>query len=97
MGLLVTYPMKAANREKEKNPHVITDLLFQHSFDRHIDLKPDEKPHRGAKALEGTGSLLFDKSCGKVYVSWSQRADKTLLDSLLSKMEEVAVSTEEDK
>ena len=83
-GLFVLYPMKAASREKEKNPELVAAQST--AYGHLIDLQR-QTPEQ---ALEGTGSLLFDVENRKVYCSLSERADETLLESFMKDYNRVA-------
>lgn len=73
-GLFILYPMRADTREQEKNPKFIKKMREEHAEFLNLPRMVDPKAKSLYKALEGTGSLLFDVQNSKVYCNISQRA-----------------------
>ncbi|MEZ4943872.1 MAG: arginine deiminase-related protein [Saprospiraceae bacterium] len=79
-GFLVTYPMYAPTRRRERRRQVI-DTVLKAGFqaERRINLEFNEKINR---FLEGTGSIIFDHLNRLAYACVSPRTDAGLLDEL---------------
>lgn len=79
-GFLVTYPMFAPTRRRERRRQVI-DVVLEQGFqsDRRINLEFHEKMN---KFLEGTGSIIFDHPHRLAYACLSPRTDEALLADL---------------
>ena len=71
-GDIILYPMHAPNRRPERRRDVIEDLAERGGFraDRIIDLSALE---RQGEFLEGTGSLVLDRTNGVAYAALSSR------------------------
>ncbi len=78
-GKLVLYPMLAKNRRAERQLEALTELLHKKGVDalKIIDLIADE--NRGS-ILEGTGSLVLDRSSRTAYAMESPRTTKVEFD-----------------
>ena len=79
-GPIVTYPMFAPTRRRERRKSVINTVLragFQTT--RQVNLEFNEKLNR---FLEGTGSIIFDHSHRLAYACLSPRTDALLLYDL---------------
>jgi hypothetical protein len=79
-GFLITYPMFAPTRRRERRRQIIESVLkdgFQ--SDRRVNLEFNEKRNR---FLEGTGSIIFDHQHKLAYACLSPRTDASLLDDL---------------
>lgn len=76
-GVLVTYPMFAESRRKERREDVVEDLLNQHVVHKHytFDFYEDEGLY-----LEGTGSMIFDRPNKLLYASLSDRTEARILE-----------------
>ncbi len=76
-GDVVLYPMFAENRRLERREDIL-DILEEEGFriDNIIDYTSAEED---SIFLEGTGSLLLDRSNGKAYCALSPRADEQLV------------------
>lgn len=83
---LVLYPMKHPSRRRERRAEFVEALKQQYT--RVIDLTHYESQD---KALEGTGSLIFDRKNKGVFMCVSERADPELLHDLLSQLNEVSL------
>jgi hypothetical protein len=83
-GLVVTYPMYAPTRRKERRRAVVEQVL-QTGFrsDRNLNLAFNEKRNR---FLEGTGSIIFDHQHRLAYACLSPRTDAELLDELCAEI-----------
>ena len=79
-GFVVTYPMFAPSRRRERRRQVI-DTVLKEGFrsERRINLEFNEKLDR---FLEGTGSIIFDHQHRLAYACLSPRTDAGLLDDL---------------
>ncbi len=79
-GFVITYPMYAPSRRKERRRGVI-DTVLNAGFkaDKRINLEFNEKIDR---FLEGTGSIIFDHRHRLAYACLSPRTDATLLQEL---------------
>lgn len=79
-GLIITYPMYAPTRRRERRRQVIETVLQQgFQADRRINLEFNEKLER---FLEGTGSIIFDHQHRLAYACLSPRTDARLLQDL---------------
>ncbi len=76
-GTVVLYPMFAKNRRKERREDIL-DILEKKGFQINniVDYTAAEKDHL---FLEGTGSLVLDRTHKKAYCALSPRADEDLL------------------
>jgi len=75
--VVMLYPMKTANRRRERANEEVLGLLresYGDTFDDRL-LKDEEQ---SGKALEGTGCLVLDRSNRKAYCCLSERSDETL-------------------
>lgn len=83
-GILVTYPMFAPNRRKERRRRII-DLVLQEGFEskKRINLEFHEKIEQ---FLEGTGSIVFDHPNQLAYACISDRTHAPLLKSLCQQL-----------
>ncbi len=81
-GVLVLYPMMAANRRLERRS-VIIDELHKH-YPLLIDLSRNEE--RGLY-LEGTGSIVIDHNNKRAYAALSDRTSSNLLYEWSKKMD----------
>lgn len=79
-GLVVTYPMFAPSRRRERRQEVL-DTVLQAGFraGRRLNLESNEQLDR---FLEGTGSIIFDHPNRLAYACLSPRTDASLLDEL---------------
>lgn len=79
-GFVVTYPMFAPTRRRERRRQVI-DAVLQEGFrsDRRVNFEFNEKLNR---FLEGTGSIIFDHPHRLAYACLSPRTDAALLTEL---------------
>ncbi|MBK8556532.1 MAG: amidinotransferase [Lewinellaceae bacterium] len=83
-GYVITYPMFAPTRRKERRRHVI-DKVLQQGFqsEMRINLEFHEKINR---YLEGTGSIIFDHQNKLAYACLSPRTDGDLLQELCDRI-----------
>lgn len=82
---LVLYPMKWPSRRVERRPEFIS--LLRERYSHVIDLTYFEAENL---SLESTGSLVFDRKTGYVYMAISERADPRVLEALLTQLNQVA-------
>jgi hypothetical protein len=75
-GILVSYPMMAANRRLERRADIIELLRDRYKVEKMIGLEPWEQQ---GKFLEGTGSLIFDHANAVAYACRSPRTAETLV------------------
>lgn len=78
-GKLVLYPMKAPNRRLERQPEALKKALLgvKVLYPQTIDLTADEQ---SGQILEGTGSLVLDRTHKVAYAIESQRTTETEFD-----------------
>jgi hypothetical protein len=83
-GFVVTYPMFAPTRRRERREEVIEEILQKgFSSKNHIHLEEEESKNR---FLEGTGSIIFDHQNRLAYACLSPRTDADLLENLCQKI-----------
>ena len=78
-GQFFTYPMKSINRRTEVNAAFIRSLGYQY----HIALETEVENKR---FLEGTGSMVFDRTNKIVYASRSERTSEFLVDQVAERL-----------
>lgn len=84
-GFVVTYPMFAPTRRKERREEVIEEILQKGFLSKnHIHLEGNEA---NGRYLEGTGSIIFDHQHRLAYACLSPRTDGDLLDDLCRKLD----------
>lgn len=76
-GTIYIYPMKTPNRRIEKRADIIETLKKKYKVNEVVDLSHYENEDR---ALEGTGSMIFDHDAKLVYACLSPRTDKAILE-----------------
>lgn len=83
---LILYPMFNPNRRAERQKKALLELLNAHQIkiDKLIDLTHFESEN---KALEGTGSVVFDHEQKKLYVSFSKRSHPDVLQQLIKEIQ----------
>ena len=82
-GTLVTYPMYAPSRRKERRQDVLDYLGETYKVSRHIDLSPFAE---ASQFLEGTGAVVFDHTHRTAFMARSRRADEALLTTLCAEL-----------
>jgi hypothetical protein len=82
-GHVVLYPMYAANRRLERKPHVLAALRTRFRVATPIDLSDYEQKDR---FLEGTGSMVLDRTHKIAYACLSQRTDASVLDEFCRRL-----------
>jgi hypothetical protein len=82
-GRVVLYPMYAANRRLERKPHVIAALRTRFRVTTPINLSDYEQQDR---FLEGTGSMVLDRTHKIAYACLSQRTDATVLEDFCRRL-----------
>jgi len=83
-GFVVTYPMFAPTRRRERREEVVEEILQEgFSSNNRIRLEDNEADNR---FLEGTGSIIFDHQNRLAYACLSPRTDADLLDELCQKI-----------
>jgi hypothetical protein len=82
-GTLVTYPMFSKNRRLERREDIIEGLKEHYHFFHRINLEDAE---RVGQYLEGTGSLILDRSNKIAYACRSIRTDGKLLTEWANKL-----------
>lgn len=75
------YPMRWPSRSIERRPEIVEEL--QKSYPNIIDLTHYETQ---GLALEGTGSLIFDRAGRQIFMSHSERSSEVVLDDLISQL-----------
>jgi hypothetical protein len=83
-GLIITYPMLAANRRIERRQDVIDQLKDRFIVNEFWDISDHEKSNR---FLEGTGSIVFDHFNQIAYACLSPRTNEELLTELCKKID----------
>jgi len=83
-GIVVLYPMFAANRRQERKPGVLRLLEQRFRMDATMDLSGYEKD---ALFLEGTGSMVLDRDKRIAYACLSPRTDRQVLEDFCIKMD----------
>jgi len=83
-GLIVTYPMYSPNRRLEYRQDIIDQLSETFVINNHIRL---EKWEKASQFLEGTGSIILDRTHQKAYASLSIRTNLELFDQFCQVME----------
>lgn len=78
-GLVVTYPMFAPSRRKERRQDILEAMATMHKVSGVMDLSGNEVD---AKFLEGTGAIVFDHTKRIAFMAQSLRADADLLIEL---------------
>jgi hypothetical protein len=76
-GTLVLYPMMAPNRRLERRNDIMLALKRKYGFDKVLDYSPMEEQ---GIMLEGTGSLILDRTNKIAYACLSDRTDEDLMD-----------------
>lgn len=76
-GALITYPMFAENRRAERREDVIERLIDLFGYQRRYSLEHYEDK---GLFLEGTGSMVLDRTQEIVYACLGPRTDPTILD-----------------
>jgi hypothetical protein len=82
-GRVVLYPMFAPNRRAERKQSVLDQIFSKFSHTELLDLSNAEKENR---FLEGTGSMVLDRTNKIVYACLSPRTDKALTTDFANKM-----------
>lgn len=84
-GTVVLYPMQSKGRSLERRPELADWLEKESPFRvrRTIDLSDQEKE---GKALEGTGSIVFDREDRVAYACRSPRTDIPLFEHLCERL-----------
>lgn len=82
-GTVVTYPMNAPTRRRERREDIIEALGNRFQIQHRIHLEEAEGEGR---FLEGTGSLVLDRTNRVAYACLSPRTDEQLLDTFCEKM-----------
>ena len=90
-GRVVLYPMEAANRRLERRPDIIERLGGEHSFavSEVVDLSHHEDD---GQYLEGTGSMVLDRSGRVAYACLSSRTHLGPLGDFAQRMDYEVVS-----
>ncbi|MES2795567.1 MAG: arginine deiminase-related protein [Bacteroidota bacterium] len=76
-GTIVTYPMEAHNRRLERREDIIQTIENQFIVNQKIDLTSFEKE---GKYLEGTGSMVLDRTNKIAYACLSPRTNSEVLN-----------------
>src|SRR5690606_29538207 len=92
-GTVVLYPMLAPNRRAARRMDVLETLSARHGFriTRVVDLTPYE---RSGKYLEGTGSMVLDRSGRIAYACLSPRTDLDVLRDFAQQLDYEIVAFE---
>ena len=76
-GTLTIFPMKNENRQREKRSDIVDKISSSFEVTKTIDLSHFEKEDR---ALEGTGSIVYDHLHRVAYACLSPRTDRGIFD-----------------
>jgi hypothetical protein len=82
-GLVITYPLLAANRRSERRTDVIDKLRNRFNVNEVWDISDSEKENQ---FLEGTGSIVFDHLNKIAYACRSPRTNEELLTKVCTKI-----------
>ncbi|MFN3851284.1 MAG: citrulline utilization hydrolase CtlX [Spirosomataceae bacterium] len=82
-GKVVLYPMQAENRRLERRMDIIDSLRKDYDIDVVLDFTHFEKEN---KFLEGTGSLVLDRTNRIAYACISPRTNEEVLDAWAKQM-----------
>jgi hypothetical protein len=82
-GKVILYPMQAENRRLERRMDIIDELRKQFDIDVVLDFTHFEKEN---KFLEGTGSLVLDRTNRIAYACISNRTDEEVLTAWAKQM-----------
>ena len=82
-GTIVTYPMFAEARRKERDPELIEELKTDFIVKNQIPFEDNETNDR---FLEGTGSMILDRENKVVFACISERTEEKLLNEWAEKM-----------
>jgi len=82
-GTVVTYPMYAEARRKERDPQLLDELTSEFQLNQKIELESNESENR---FLEGTGSMILDRENRVVYACISERTESGLLSDWAEKL-----------
>jgi len=88
-GGIYLYPMFAVNRRQERKQHVLDAINKKFIINTTTDLTTAEN---GNVFLEGTGSMVLDRSNKIAYACLSPRTDKQLLEQFCAQQRYTAVS-----
>lgn len=80
-GIMILYPLLAANRRPERRKDIIDFLKKKCMINKLVDLSDSEKKQA---FLEGTGSLVFDHRNKTGYACLSSRTDRGLAEKVCS-------------
>ncbi|MBK7812126.1 MAG: amidinotransferase [Saprospiraceae bacterium] len=83
-GKLITYPMFAPLRQRERSEELIQKISSKFLVNEQIHFEQYENED---KFLEGTGSMIFDRTNQLVYACISERTNLDLLKKLAYKLE----------
>lgn len=78
-GRIIIFPMKNANRQLEKRNDIVEFLQKNYNVKSVLNMSHYEEED---KALEGTGSIVFDHKSKIAYACISPRTDKDILEDL---------------
>lgn len=88
-GSVITYPMFAENRRKERKQHVIDRISEKFKVEKIFDLTQSESL---GQFLEGTGSMVLDRENKIAYACLSSRTHLSLLEEWCKRMDYTQVS-----
>jgi hypothetical protein len=82
-GALVTYPMLAPSRRRERRGDILAALEKTYAVQERIDLSSEEAE---GCYLEGTGAIVFDHDARLAFMAASRRADPGLFERLCKRL-----------
>lgn len=77
-GTIITYPLLAESRRKEKNQNIIESISKEYHFDKLLELNYLENQ---SIYLEGTGSMILDREHRICYACESPRTHRDALEA----------------
>ena len=80
-GTVVLYPMLTENRKLEVRTDILDDLSKSYKINCIVDLRDENQ-----KALEGTGSIIFDHENKQAFASESSRTNLNLYETLCKQL-----------
>jgi hypothetical protein len=88
-GALILYPMYAANRRSERKAHVVATIAAKFEIDRQMDFSGEES---NGRFLEGTGSIVLDRTNRIAYACLSPRTEERLFHEWCDRMAYTGIS-----
>jgi len=90
-GTIITYPMYAENRRKERDGNLVSSMSQKFNMPNRVELESREL---NEEFLEGTGSMVLDRENQICYACISPRTNRTLLEKWCDLMDYDCVAFE---